>query len=96
MMSPDCIRGRSEAGGRQGRQPDAARWGRRSSPLDAIRSTRWTAQSRRELLELLWVLRATLERWSALAELPAAVLPAESEAWDQARRGVYTRISLAA
>ncbi len=32
--------------------------GRRSSPLDEIRPTRWTAQFTRELLELLWVLQS--------------------------------------
>ena len=47
--------------------------GRRSSPLDDIRPTRWTAQFTRELLELLWVLEATVERWPALAELLVAV-----------------------
>ena len=48
--------------------------GRRSSPLDDIRPTRWTAQFTRELLELLWVLEATVERWPALAELLEAVV----------------------
>ncbi len=66
--------------------------GRRSSQLDDIRPTRWTAQFTRELLELLWVLEATVERWPALAELLDAVvagdcfgaeeLPAP-EAWER-------------
>ena len=43
--------------------------GRRSSPLDEIRPTRWPAQFTRELLELLWVLEATVERQPVLAEL---------------------------
>ena len=51
--------------------------GRRSSPLDEIRPTRWTAQFTRELLELLWVLEATVERWPKLAELLDAVVAGE-------------------
>jgi hypothetical protein len=34
--------------------------GRRSSPLDEIRPERWTNDMTRELLELLWVLEATV------------------------------------
>ena len=37
------------------------RAGRKSSPLDDIRPGRWTARMSDELLELLWVLEATLE-----------------------------------
>lgn len=37
-----------------------ARAGKKSSPLDDIRPERWTAQMSDELLELLWVLEATL------------------------------------
>ena len=48
--------------------------GRKSSPLDEIRPTRWTAQFTRELLELLWVLEATVERQPALAALLANVV----------------------
>ena len=48
--------------------------GRRSSPLDEIRPTRWPAQFTRELLELLWVLEGTVERWPKLAELLEAVV----------------------
>ena len=48
--------------------------GRRSSPLDEIRPERWTAQFTRELLELLWVLEATVERQPALAQLLAEMV----------------------
>ena len=40
-----------------------------SSPLDKIRPTTWTDQFTTELLELLWVLKATLESYPAQAEL---------------------------
>ncbi len=43
------------------------RSGRSSSPLDAIRPERWTAELTRELLELLWVLEATVGLWPELA-----------------------------
>lgn len=36
------------------------RAGKKSSPLDEIRPERWTARMSDELLELLWVLEATL------------------------------------
>ena len=78
--------------------------GRRSSPLDEIRPTRWTAQFTRELLELLWVLEGTVERQPALAELLEAVVAGacygaeelpEPEAWERAaprvRRGTGRR-----
>ena len=48
--------------------------GRKSSPLDDMRPQRWTAQFTRELLELLWVLEATVERQPALAQLLADVV----------------------
>lgn len=66
--------------------------GQRSSPLDEIRPTRWTAQFTRELLELLWVLEATVERWPALAEMLEAVVAGDCfradelpvpEAWER-------------
>lgn len=41
--------------------------GRSSSPLDEIRPERWTGEMTVELLELLWVLEATLEREPELA-----------------------------
>ena len=51
--------------------------GKKSSPLDEIRPTRWTAHFTRELLELLWVLEGTVERWPKLAELLDAVVAGE-------------------
>lgn len=42
------------------------RAGKKSSPLDDIRPERWTARMSDELLELLWVLEATLEMEPAL------------------------------
>ena len=47
--------------------------GRKSSPLDDIRPTRWTADFTRELLELLWTLEATLDHHPALADLLDAI-----------------------
>ncbi|MCY3711100.1 MAG: N-6 DNA methylase [Caldilineaceae bacterium] len=43
--------------------------GRKSSPLDDIRPTRWTSQFTTELLELLWVLEATLAAYPEQAHL---------------------------
>ena len=43
--------------------------GRRSSPLDAIRPERWTAQYTTELLELLWVIEATVALYPEQARL---------------------------
>ena len=43
--------------------------GRKSSPLDAIRPRRWTAEATTELLELLWVLEATTACFSEQREL---------------------------
>jgi hypothetical protein len=43
--------------------------GRRSSPLDEIRPRQWTGQFTTELLHLLWVLEATLERYPRQKEL---------------------------
>ena len=45
--------------------------GRKSSPLDDIRPQRWTAQFTHELLELLWVLEATLAQHPQLEQLLA-------------------------
>lgn len=39
--------------------------GRRSSPLDEIRPERWTPQLTQELLELTWVLEATIDLYAA-------------------------------
>ena len=43
--------------------------GRKSSPLDNIRPERWTSQFTTELLELLWVLEATLAAYPEQAQL---------------------------
>jgi hypothetical protein len=43
--------------------------GRKSSPLDEIRPERWTSQFTTELLELLWVLEATLAIYPEQAKL---------------------------
>ncbi len=48
--------------------------GRKSSPLDDIRPERWTSQFTTELLELLWVLEATLAMYPEQAELLEAVV----------------------
>ncbi|HEX9731614.1 MAG TPA: type ISP restriction/modification enzyme [Thermoanaerobaculia bacterium] len=48
--------------------------GRKSSPLDDIRPERWTGQLTTELLQLLWLLEATIEGYPAQAELLAAVV----------------------
>nr|MDQ3024731.1 hypothetical protein [bacterium] len=48
--------------------------GRKSSPLDDIRPAQWSAQFTNELLELLWVLEATLAGYPAQAELLDRVL----------------------
>ena len=48
--------------------------GRKSSTLDDIRPTRWPSAFTTELLELLWVLEATLAEYPDQAELLEAVL----------------------
>jgi hypothetical protein len=45
-----------------------------SSPLDEIRPDCWTEQFTTELLELLWVLEATLAGYPGQAKLLAAVV----------------------
>ena len=47
---------------------------RKSSPLDNIRSERWTSEFTTELLELLWVLETTVEGYPKQQELLEAVL----------------------
>ena len=47
--------------------------GRKSSPLDDIRPAQWTPQFTTELLELLWVLEATLALYPKQAQLLEAV-----------------------
>jgi hypothetical protein len=51
--------------------------GRTSSPLDDIRPESWTEEMTRELLELLWVLEMTLQRYPELDEFLDAVLDSE-------------------
>ncbi len=50
------------------------RGGKKSSPLDAIRPERWTPGFTTELLELLWVLEATLDSYPEQARLLDAVV----------------------
>jgi hypothetical protein len=47
--------------------------GKKSSPLDDIRPECWTGDFTTELLELLWVLEATLAEYPAQADLLSAV-----------------------
>ena len=48
--------------------------GKKSSPLDDINPTLWPPEFTTELLELLWVLEATLAEYPAQAELLSAVV----------------------
>lgn len=48
--------------------------GKKSSPLDHLRPARWTGQFTTELLELLWVLEATLASYPEQARLLDAVI----------------------
>ena len=48
--------------------------GKKSSPLDDIRPTSWTSQFTTELLELLWVLEATLAAYPDQAQLLQEVI----------------------
>jgi predicted helicase len=47
--------------------------GKKSSPLDDIHPERWTDEFTTELLELLWVLEATIVKYPAQAKLLSAV-----------------------
>lgn len=51
--------------------------GKKSSPLDDIRPERWTSQFTTELLELLWVLEATVQSYPEQARLLDAVVSGE-------------------
>ena len=51
--------------------------GKKSSPLDDIRPERWTSQFTTELLELLWILTATVECNSDQAKLLEAVVESD-------------------
>lgn len=48
--------------------------GRKSSPLDEINPKKWPSEFTTELLELLWVLEATLAEYPAQAKLLSAVV----------------------
>jgi hypothetical protein len=48
--------------------------GKRSSPLDDINPTQWPSEFTTELLELLWVLEATIAEYPAQAKLLSAVV----------------------
>lgn len=48
--------------------------GKKSSPLDDIRPNRWTSQFTTELLEVLWVLEATLETYPEQEKLLEEVI----------------------
>ena len=51
--------------------------GKKSSPLDDIRPERWTSQFTTELLEMLWILEATLAGYPEQASLLDAVVEGE-------------------
>ena len=51
--------------------------GRKSSPLDEINPDKWPSDFTTELLELLWVLEATIVEYPAQAKLLAAVVKGE-------------------
>ena len=51
--------------------------GRKSSPLDHIRPVRWTSQFTTELLELLWVLEATVAGYPEQESLFEAIIAGE-------------------
>ena len=53
-------------------------YGRSSSPLDEIRPQNWTAEMSRELLELLWVLEATVAMFPELKQTLEAVIAGET------------------
>jgi hypothetical protein len=52
--------------------------GRSSSPLDDIRPQRWTSEMSQELLELLWVLEATVAMFPELKQTLEAVIAGET------------------
>ena len=51
--------------------------GKKSSPLDDIRPERWTSPFTTELLELLWVLEATVTGYPEQAKRLAAVMASD-------------------
>ena len=52
--------------------------GRSTSPLDEIRPSNWIAEMSRELLELLWVLEATVEMFPKLTQTLEAIVAGET------------------
>lgn len=52
--------------------------GRASSPLDEIRPDRWPAAMSQELLELLWVLEATVAMFPELRQTLEAIVAGET------------------
>jgi hypothetical protein len=56
--------------------------GRKSSPLDDIRPTQWPTEFTTELLELLWVLEATVEMFPELAANLDAIIESDLVAAD--------------
>lgn len=48
--------------------------GRRSSPLDDIRPGQWTATMTQELLEVIWVLEATIDRFADIESLLNSII----------------------
>ena len=60
--------------------------GRKSSPLDDVRPQRWTAAFTNELLDLLWVLEATVALQPEQARLLDAVAAGECPAADELPR----------
>ena len=57
--------------------------GKKSSPLDDIRPETWTGEFTTELLELLWVLQATLAEYPAQAKLLGQVVSGKCFAADE-------------
>jgi Type ISP C-terminal specificity domain len=57
--------------------------GRSSSPLDAIRPDRWTATMTQELLEVIWVLEATLEMHPEIGRLFTSVIESTAFTWEE-------------
>jgi hypothetical protein len=52
--------------------------GRTSSPLDAIRPQRWSGEMTQELLELLWVLEATVNMLPELSALLVEIVSSDT------------------
>ncbi len=57
--------------------------GKKSSPLDDVRPERWTSQFTTELLQLLWVLEATVASYPQQAQLLDTVLTGPCFAADE-------------